>query len=211
MSGVGHHIPEALVADYASGKLSHPHALVAAAHISRCDECRAVYEAHLAVGGTAMETIDPVAMSNGARDAIMALLDDEIDEPPAPTLPALYPEPLSAYLGADGPQWKGLGFGIKQAILWEGEEGSARLISIDPGTAVPDHGHDGLEMTLVLQGSFSDAHGEFCPGDISVVNGHEPHQPVAGEGEVCICLASTDAPLKFSGLVPRMVQPLLRI
>jgi putative transcriptional regulator len=28
-------------------------------------------------------------------------------------------------------------------------------------------------------------------------------------GEDCICLAATDAPLRFRGLIPRLAQPLL--
>ena len=32
------------------------------------------------------------------------------------------------------------------------------------------------------------------------------HAPVAGYGEPCICLAITDAPLRFQGLVPKIVQ-----
>ena len=35
--------------------------------------------------------------------------------------------------------------------------------------------------------------------------------PVAEEGEDCICLAATDAPLKFNALLPRIAQPFLRI
>jgi putative transcriptional regulator len=34
---------------------------------------------------------------------------------------------------------------------------------------------------------------------------------VAEEGEDCICLAVTDAPLRFKSLIPRLAQPLFRI
>jgi putative transcriptional regulator len=37
------------------------------------------------------------------------------------------------------------------------------------------------------------------------------HTPVALAGQDCICLAATDAPLRFRGLIPRLAQPLLRI
>jgi putative transcriptional regulator len=35
--------------------------------------------------------------------------------------------------------------------------------------------------------------------------------PVADIGEDCICLAATDAPLRFRRLIPRIAQPFLRI
>jgi len=37
------------------------------------------------------------------------------------------------------------------------------------------------------------------------------HKPVAEPGLACICLAATDAPLKFNSLIPRMLQPLFKI
>jgi putative transcriptional regulator len=37
------------------------------------------------------------------------------------------------------------------------------------------------------------------------------HTPVADIHEDCICLAVTDAPLTFSGLIPKLAQPFLRI
>ena len=36
-------------------------------------------------------------------------------------------------------------------------------------------------------------------------------QPVAEPGPDCICLAATDAPLRFSGIVPRLAQSIFRI
>ena len=37
------------------------------------------------------------------------------------------------------------------------------------------------------------------------------HTPVADISEDCICLAVTDAPLRFKGLLPRLAQPFLKI
>jgi putative transcriptional regulator len=76
---------------------------------------------------------------------------------------------------------------------------------------VPDHGHNGIEMTLVLQGSFADETGTFGVGDLEVADEELEHTPVAGEGLPCICLAATDAPLRFRTLMPRLLQPLFRI
>ena len=59
-------------------------------------------------------------------------------------------------------------------------EGSLRLLYITPGRAVSDHGHGGLELTLVLQGSFRDA---FGVGDVEVAAEDVQHAPIAGEGQ----------------------------
>ncbi|TMV57076.1 transcriptional regulator, partial [Thioclava sp. BHET1] len=51
----------------------------------------------------------------------------------------------------------------------------------------------------------------FAKGDVEVAEGDLEHQPIAGPGEACICLAATDAPLRFSQLIPRLLQPIFRI
>jgi putative transcriptional regulator len=76
---------------------------------------------------------------------------------------------------------------------------------------VPDHGHNGLELTLVLQGAFRDETGRFGVGDVEVADDDLEHTPIAEEGDPCICLAATDANLRFRALVPRLLQPLFRI
>jgi putative transcriptional regulator len=64
---------------------------------------------------------------------------------------------------------------------------------------------------LVLQGAFRDETDQFGVGDIEVANEDLDHTPVAMDGEDCICLAATDAPLRFNSLLPRLAQPFVRI
>jgi putative transcriptional regulator len=66
-------------------------------------------------------------------------------------------------------------------------------------------------MTLVLQGAFRDNRARFARGDVEIATEADAHTPVAEDGEDCICLAVTDAPLRFSAMMPRLLQPLFRI
>lgn len=211
MGEIRHHITEPLLAAYASGALEEPFALVVAAHVSMCDECRARLASHEALGGLVMERADAAPVSDVLKEAIFARLDDAPAETPAPARQGIYPAPVAEYLKDGAPRWKKLGLGTRQAILHEGAEGSVRLLYIPAGQAVPDHGHNGLELTLVLQGSFEDEDGRFGVGDVEVADDAVEHTPVAGPGEACICLAATDAPLRFKSFVPRILQPLFRI
>nr|HMS95514.1 ChrR family anti-sigma-E factor [Tabrizicola sp.] len=108
-------------------------------------------------------------------------------------------------------RWRRVGGGVRQAILPTGRDATARLLVIPAGTAVPDHGHRGTELTLVLQGAFADESARFGRGDVEIADEAVEHTPVALAGEACICLAATDAPLRFLGLIPRLAQPFLRI
>lgn len=211
MTGITHHIPEALIRAHATGNLPHAFGVVVAAHLSMCDACRALSEAEEAVGGVLLDRLLPADLAPGALDRLMAALEAPDPFPPAPRRSGIYPAPVAAALGGEAPRWRALGGGIRQQILSADRAGSLRLLSIPPGAAVPEHGHRGLELTLVLQGSFADSGGRFGVGDVEVASDAVDHQPVAGEGATCICLAATDAPLRFHGLIPRLLQPVFRI
>lgn len=163
------------------------------------------------LGGVMLERMAPVVLRPNARDRMIAALDDA-PSPPVPIVGSgIFPAPVMQALGGQPPKWRMLGGGIRQQILSSGREGSLRLLYIPPGRAVPEHSHGGLELTLVLQGSFSDSEGRFGVGDVETANDDIDHQPIAGTECPCICLAATDAPLRFSAFLPRLLQPLFRI
>lgn len=213
MSQIKHHIPEALLMAYAAGSLSQNFALVIAAHVSLCDECRAGLGAHDAVGGALLDEQPLRTVSSSLKEALFSQLDESIK----PEIDLVYdrsgvfPGPVMQALKGKPPRWKSVGGGVRQTLLHADKEGSARLLFIPPGKAVPDHGHNGIELTLVLQGAFSDETGRFGVGDLEVADHTVEHTPVADPGAPCICLAATDAPLRFNSFIPRLLQPLLRI
>jgi putative transcriptional regulator len=213
MTQIKHHIPEPLLVAYAAGSLEQPFALVVAAHVSLCDECRAGLGAHEAVGGALLDDQIADGVSTSMKDALFAMLDEpaEADSEPTFDRSGVFPGPVMQALKGQPPRWKSVGGGVRQTLLHAGDEGSVRLLYIPPGKAVPDHGHNGIELTLVLQGAFRDETGRFGVGDLEVADDTLEHTPIAELGAPCICLAATDAPLRFNSLIPRLLQPLLRI
>ena len=81
------------------------------------------------------------------------------------------------------------------------------LLSIAPGTTIPHHTHGGAELTLVLEGSYSDELGRFQIGDLADLDTSVHHQPVADSDGPCICLNATDECLQISGAYSRILQP----
>jgi putative transcriptional regulator len=211
MTEIKHHIPEAMLAAYAAGTLPHPFAVAVASHISMCEHCRGGYEAHQAVGGVVLDGIDISSVSANLKSSVLNQLDEPFARTPTYDRSGIYPGPIVSALNGHEPRWKTLGMGVRQDILSASSEGSLRLLYIPAGQAVPEHTHSGLELTLILQGSFSDHTGQFGVGDIEVGDPDLEHTPVADEGDPCICLAATDAPLRFKSFVPRLLQPLFRI
>ncbi|MBJ2149829.1 ChrR family anti-sigma-E factor [Paracoccus sp. IB05] len=211
MTEITHHISDHLLDAYVTGNLPHAFSVVVAAHLSLCDACRARAEAAEILGGALLDRVAPSAMSSGAKERLLAALEDT-SPPSAPIARSgIFPAPVMQALGGQPPKWRMLGGGIRQQILSADREGSLRLLYIPAGRAVPEHSHGGLELTLVLQGSFSDSEGRFGVGDVETAGDEIDHQPMAGMEGPCICLAATDAPLRFRAMIPRLLQPLFRI
>lgn len=212
MSTIRHHISDELLAAYAMGRLPYAYSLVVATHVSMCDQCRSVVEAHEAAGGAALDRGGQTAVSGALKAQLMEALDVPFDTPAPTRQSGVYPAPLvDAMGGTAAPKWRPVGLGVKQALLHKSGTSSVRLLHIPPGQEMPDHSHNGIEMTLVLQGSFMDEDDYFGVGDVEIADDDVQHTPVAGPDEVCICLAATAAPLRFSGLLPRMLQPVIGI
>ena len=219
---IKHHLTDNLLIAYAAGTLPEAFSLVVAAHLSLCNACRAQAAAYDSLGGAMLDQgpVEPVLPDSLA--ATMARIKAAPATPSQPRPPArpsarppagILPQPLQDYIGGDldKVRWRAAGGGVRQAILPTGPRASARLLYIPAGTAVPDHSHRGTELTLVLRGAFHDQTDRFGPGDVEVADQDLNHTPVADIGEDCICLAATDAPLRFSGVLPRLAQPFLRL
>ncbi|THD83844.1 transcriptional regulator [Aliigemmobacter aestuarii] len=211
---IRHHVSDQLLMAYSAGQLPEAFGLVVATHLSMCDECRARAGAFDAVGGSMIERCGTIAMDDGSLDAVLARLSGAPEPRPEPRRrKGLFPTPLADVIGGDldAVKWRPIGMGVRQAILPMAKDASARLLHIPAGQAVPDHGHRGMELTLVLQGAFRDESDRFGPGDLEIADEEMEHTPVAEAGADCICLAATDAPLRFNSLMPRLLQPIFRI
>ena len=216
MDAIRHHLTDEILMAYSAGTLPEAFNLVVATHISLCDECRAHLESFDAVGGAVLSDCGAVAVSEDSLEATMRLIASmpvSEDRPRRAAANAVFPAPLQDYVGGDLSQvkWRSVGGGVRQSILRTSSDATVRLLHIPAGVAIPDHGHRGMEMTLVLKGAFRDEFDRFARGDLEIANEDLEHTPVAEEGEECICLAATDAPLRFNALIPRIAQPFIRI
>ncbi len=211
---VTHHLTPELLMAYSAGTLPEAFSLVVATHLSICDSCRADAASYDTVGGAVLDSISPDAGACDFEATLARITSSPAQPATAQPLPDdVIPSPLAAYIGGglDAVKWKKVGGGVRQAILPTSSDATARLLYIPAGTAVPDHGHRGTELTLVLQGAFSDEDGRYARGDVEIADEDVDHTPIAETGADCICLAATDAPLRFAGWLPRMLQPFVKI
>ncbi len=217
---VNHHPSEDFIAAYAAGALDEANALAIATHLTLCPACRRQTTTYETLGATLVEDLPEMAMSSDAFAATMARVRSTAPSVKAaaiskhaPTSSILLPAPLRHYVGGDigKAAWRSLGPGIHHMPLISSGGVTARLLRIAPGRSVFDHSHGGSELTVVLQGSYQ-AQGEtFTRGDLEIADETVKHRPVAGPEDVCICLAVTDAPLRFDNWLGRLMQPFIGI
>ncbi len=86
-----------------------------------------------------------------------------------------------------GPRWRRGVLGLASASV--GIAGG-RLIRVEPGEAVPSHGHGALEATIVIQGGLRDESGYYQEGDLMLAGPGVRHQPAATGHVPCICYAA---------------------
>lgn len=210
-----HHISDDLLLSYAAGSLAEGWSLAVATHLALCPECRARLAAAEAAGGALLETIGAAAVEAGS----WASVRNRLGTPPAAkTGPqpdtAVLPKPLRDYVGGDveAIRWRLLGKGAAQLRLKTGDrETQVRLLKIPAGKPVPEHSHRGRELTVVLTGAFHDGETLFARGDMEDADSDVQHIPTATPDADCICLAVTDAPLRFRSWIVRALQPVLGI
>lgn len=216
---IAHHIPQDVLISYSTGSLSEAWSLAVATHLALCPDCRATVGAIDDIGGALLEAIEEAKTEKQAFNRLMHAIDDlPIEERQSGqekrAVPAILPEPLRSYLGGDLHvlKWRRLGKGVFHIPIATGDTGvKARMLKVPAGRPVPMHGHNGEELTIVLVGAFQTYQGTFGRGDVEAANDGVEHMPVAAPGEDCICLAVTDAPLRFKSVAARIVQKFIGI
>lgn len=224
---LNHHPDDATLVSYAAAGLPDAFAVLVSCHLQRCSRCRQRVEDAEQLGGLLLATAKPAP--GDKRQQFLALLDAQMAEESAGPLGAAdllgitadtvpgddisarrvaLPPALQQLLdhGDIDLPWRRLVPGIQQIRL-DSRDGTLRLLKIAPGISIPLHTHKGSELTLILHGSYSDELGRFKPGDMADLDGDVDHQPITDGNDPCICLIATDAPLRFRGLLPKLLQP----
>ncbi|MET0282541.1 MAG: ChrR family anti-sigma-E factor [Steroidobacteraceae bacterium] len=211
-----HHLDLATLVGYSAGALPPAFAAVAATHIGLCPQCRAGLSDADRVGGLLLHQQPPAPVSENARLKLLARLQSEPDDgvqpqPQSVAAADLLPAPLRPYFGDSfsALRWRRVAPGVHHIRGPAMPHGELMLLRVAAGRSVPQHGHGGSELTVILSGAYDDVLGHFAAGDAADLDMDVQHQPVTSPGPPCICVAAVDAPLRFSGWFARMLRPLM--
>ena len=201
---IKHHAKSETLAAYAAGTLDAGRAMVVTEHLHRCAHCRSAVADFEAVGGAMLEAAEPVPMSPAAREAVLARL--EAARVAAPVRKTLKDYEL-------GP-WRWIGPGLHlRAVHVPVEKDGARVFMLRgaPGTRLPQHKHDGTELTCILSGAFQHEGGYYSAGDCDDADEADLHSPVIAPGEDCICVVAMQGNIVFQSRLGRLIQPFVRL
>lgn len=211
---------ESLLLGYASGTLDEAQSLAVATHLTFSTTARQFIGTCEAIGGALIESeCTKESMNAESLDNVLDRLDNL---PPTPKQEAKtetfkhddfdfsVPAPLANQLQSQNITWKTLLSGFHSLnIDLNCEDSKARLLKIAPGTKSPHHSHGGTEITLVLDGAFSDETGQYKTGDLIVTDETFTHAPIACKLQGCTCLVVSTAPIKLKGMAS-LLNPFLK-
>jgi len=209
---ITHHLDDATLMSFAAGALPAALSAVAAAHTDMCPRCRREVAALERLGGAVMADLSPVALER-SEPAQAAAMPADTRELSLRTGNGEVPGPIAPLVGGglDAVAWRWLGPGVWDHPLPLTGAGKLRLLKVAPGHGIPEHGHGGAELTLVLRGSFDDETGRYARGDVADLDETVEHQPVVPPGASdCICLIASETPERFHGLITRQWQRVRR-
>lgn len=212
MTRRGEMLDDAWYMDYAAGTLkSEGEDVLLAAHVELSSEARGRVDELEKIGAALLMLApenEPLPFSADDLLAAEGALAAGTSAP-ARNQDAYVPQALSDFLQRINKniRWEFLGPGLNKAMLWTGPSGEKLwLLKAQPGVAIPHHGHNGSELTLVLKGSFWDGEQQYRPGDVEYADEEAEHDIRIDEGGECICLALTRGKLRYDNPILKLFQ-----
>lgn len=202
------HPDDALLLAHAAANLEAAASLVVDSHLEACVHCAGRSRTFQALGGAWLELQQPAELQPDALERVLASL--ELPRPaaaPVPDLPALpagmhWPRALR---GCQVSDWRWIGPGMRWSRVRIPGAPAARafLLRMGPGKELALHTHTGRELTQILHGAFDDGRSVWQAGDFDETDATVLHQPTVTAADECICLVSTEAPIRFDSWLAR--------
>ena len=212
---IRHHPTDETLAAYAAGSLDSGRRIVVASHLERCAVCRGFVRGVEKVAGVMLEDLSPVAMSPDALARTLARMDREPAGRAAKPFASAFDEPglpdcLKSY---EMGKWRWVGPGVHMRPVLVPSSGKMRVFLLKgaPGTRLPQHSHEGPELTSILTGSYHHEGGDYRAGDFEDADDDVEHRPIVGKDMACICLVALEGQLKLSGFIAALLKPFVRL
>jgi putative transcriptional regulator len=214
---INYHPDTRLLNEYSSGTLPLAQSVCLSLHLNYCEQCRRSHQRLQQLGAALFEDLSPQQVDDSLLRTVMSRLDDEPEPLQYQTTGASKEDcpPLIQRLmhgDYEDLEWKNISKKVHISRLRTGDvDNEFALYRIDAGASIPKHTHKGTELTLVLEGGFSDEEGNYEVGDFIMRDAQQQHSPTATRDRDCICIGVLDAPIQFTDWKYRPINPFLRL
>ncbi|MGY5450212.1 ChrR family anti-sigma-E factor [Agarivorans sp. MS3-6] len=218
MTSIQFHPVEQSLNLYAAGQLDPAMSIMVSTHLEFCSTCRQAVHAVEQKLATQLEEAKADAMNSELDSMLQMIMQQSPDTVIEPAKPQLQqeinlgnkrfplPRALQAHPQHIGP-WGRLPGKIQRARVDAVSDSKMNFIYMDKDSALPEHTHQGQEITLVLAGTFIDDAGTYVPGDFIIQNAENKHTPRTAANQDCLCLTLLDAPLHFTSGLASLLNP----
>ena len=213
---ITHHLDDATLLAFAAGTIGEAHGILVASHLSMCPTCRSALRKAEGLGGGILESQTEQAVSDVCRAATLASLDVVIapqsKSKPKSDLPIALARVVGGISLADVKwQKRAPGVAVFDIPMSKGSKTKLKMLRLGQGRTMPEHGHGGEEITLILKGSYHDRFGRFTPGDVADLDHEVEHQPIVDSEEDCVCVIAFESMAIYKTLLAKLVQPFVGI
>ena len=216
---ISFHPDSRLMTEYSAGSLPLAQSACISIHLNYCEQCQRQSQRLQQMGSALFERLAPQQVDETLLDSVLARLDDE---PPltydngasSDRSDQGYPALVQRLMAGDYDdlEWNRVNSALQTSHLRTGDiDHEFALYHIKAGGSIPKHTHRGTELTLVLEGSFSDEAGVYQKGDFLMRDAGDEHSPTAARTADCICIGVLDAPIRFTGWNYRLLNPFLKL
>ncbi len=219
---------ETLLMRYAAGVLPPYESMLMAAYLTVSEDARQRMASFEAAGGRMIENVEPVSVTQTCLNNILAMTQPQqrpCDETKGPcpdalqdsdcTIPKLLRKLVDAHCPQQKLDWEHVTPGIAKIDITlcrsEPRSRRLRLLRLAPHQTTPTHYHFGTEITLVLEGGYSDETGHYRRGDMVIVTDPALHHSPRAMDSGCTCLTLTEAPLRFDNMFVQLFNIFRRI
>lgn len=213
---INHHPTDDILNAYVNAELPVSVSVAVSIHTEMCDTCarKVAAKTERAAQNNLVDEIPsiPSDFDFNFDDMLNSITQDDSRDPVA-SKPIDYikvaglslekPRALSNIKSSD---WLQLGKLSRSRMTLDDDELRSSMLYIDADGDVPQHTHNGFEITVLLDGEFSDEMGHYRKGDFIWLDGKHNHNPKTIDG--CLCYTVVSDSLHFSQGISRLLNPI---
>ncbi|EAR10136.1 ChrR family anti-sigma-E factor [Reinekea blandensis] len=201
--------------EFASGTGSSAMSIAISTHLHFCQACRHQVHDNESMAAVLFEEQTRADLAGDGFDRLMSRIQNEptVSAPKAPKAPSRFPPVIEKLIHKDTESldWRSPMKNLRVSQLLKDETGLILgLHHMKSGGRVPHHTHRGNEISVVIEGGFSDEMGSYGPGDFIHLAGEHFHSPQADADGDCWLLSLVEAPVKLTGPLGWLVNPFLK-